>query len=267
MERLTARTDPEINEIDLALCRSALYGALALGFRPPTEETVARLVLYEGATALADATAVLEANRESGLASAVRSLTIVKATSVMELSASFRRLFGHTARGAVPPYETEYGAEALFQQPQELGDLAGFYRAFGLTLNTAEHERADHVSCECEFLLFLALKEAYALEHNDAPMLAETRKATRLFLRDHLGRFGRALGKKLVREDRGGFYGTLGELCYRFITEECKRMGVPAGPETMSLRPATDDRIPMACGSAGECAAMPGAGGLEEVEG
>ena len=115
------------------------------------------------------------------------------------------------ARGQIPPYETEYGNEALFQQPQELGDLMGFYRA-GLALKPGKHERPDHISCECEFLMFLALKEAYALEQDNQEMLAETRKAEKLFLRDHLGRFLPTFVTQLTREDPSGFYSTLGEL-------------------------------------------------------
>ena len=266
METGALRINQEIGETDLALCRATLYSALALGFRPPTEETLTRLVSQEGAAALADAAAVLDVNGESRLATAAWGLCTTRPASVADLSASFRRLFGHTARGAVPPYATEYGAEALFQQPQELGDLVGFYRAFGLTLNTAEHERADHVSCECEFLSFLALKEVYALEQQDTPMLEETRKATRLFLRDHLGRFVPTFAKKLAREDRGGFYGALGELCLRFVIQDCARFGMLTGPENLSLRPATDDRVPMACGRSAECAAMLGTCHPEEVE-
>ncbi|MFQ5850135.1 MAG: molecular chaperone [Candidatus Binatia bacterium] len=265
METDAARKDREISEIDLALCRATLYNALALGFRPPAEETLARLVSRQGADALADAAAVLDANPGSELVCAARSLVRMEAATVMELSASFQRLFGHTARGPVPPYETEYGPEAIFQQPQELGDLTGFYRAFGLTLNTAEHERADHVSCECEFLSFLALKEAYALEQQDAPMLEETCKAARLFLRDHLGRFMPAFAKKLTREDQDGFYGALGNLSWRFVFQECTRLGVPVGPENLSLRPITHDRVPIACGDGAECPLMPGSPDAEEA--
>lgn len=185
--------------------------------------------------------------------------------SLLTLAESHRRLFGHSARGAVPPYETEYGAEALFQQPQEMGDLMGFYNAFGLALNGRQHERADHVSCECEFLCFLALKEAYALEHGDDSMLEETRKAERLFLRDHLARFLPAFAKKLVREDAGGLYGFLGGVGYGFIVLECARFSVRLGPENLTLRPADDERVPMACGS-GECPAMPGVSELDETE-
>lgn len=266
MKTDSVRIDRGISDVDLALCRATLYNALALGFRVPTEETVARLASPEGAGALADAAAVVDANEGSGLAPTVRGLPGNGSRSVTELSASFRRLFGHTARGPVPPYETEYGQEAIFQQPQELADLTGFYRAFGLALRTGEHERADHLSCECEFLSFLALKEAYALEHQDAPMLEETRKATRLFLRDHLGRFVPAFTKNLIREDRDGFYGTLGELCLRFTTQECTRLGIPVGPESLSLRPATADVVPMSCADGTECSLQGGPCYPEEAE-
>lgn len=270
--------DQKVSEVDLALCRATLYGALALGFRQPTEETFDRLVSEEGATALAKVAAILDADSAAGLRSAALKLSADNAT-LSALSYAHRHLFGHTARGPAPPYETEYGAEALFQQPQELGDLAGFYLAFGLTLNPAEHERADHVSCECEFLSFLCLKKAYALEKGDLSMLEEVRKAARLFLRDHLGRFLPAFAKKLTRTayphpiplpegegegDSHRFYRALAELCLRFIALECARLGVSLGPQNLSLRPANDDRIPMACGSGAECAAMPGACDPEE---
>ncbi|MBI4490029.1 MAG: molecular chaperone TorD family protein [Deltaproteobacteria bacterium] len=252
-------TNAKINEVDLVLCRATLYGALALGFRPPTEETMARLVSEEGTSALADAAIVLDGDHELELARHVKTLALAGATTVEDLFASYRRIFGHTASSLVPPYETEYGTEAVFQQPLELGDLMGFYRAFGLTLNPAEHERADHVSCECEFLSFLALKEAYALEKGDLPMQEEIRKATRLFLRDHLARFVPTCARRLSREDRGGFYSALGDLCSRFISKECARFTLPVGTDNLGLRPAADNRIPMACGSDTACPAMPGA--------
>jgi TorA maturation chaperone TorD len=251
MKVKASSVDHEVSEVDLALCRATLYSALALGFRPPTEETIARLVSEDGSPTLADAAGIVEGRHDSEISSAARALAVQDGALIAKLSSLYRRLFGHTACGVVPPYETEYGAEALFQQPQELGDLMGFYHAFGLTLNRTEHERADHVSTECEFLSFLALKEAYALEHGDGLMLEETRKAARLFLRDHLGRFFPTFAKKLAREGRGGFYHALGKLGCRFITRECSRWSVQLGSESLSLRPVTDDRVPMACGSGG----------------
>jgi len=252
--------------LDLSYCRATLYNALALGFRAPSQETVTRLLSSEGIETVAAAAAVLDGCSVGGLATTALKLTKVRETSLTSLVVAHHHLFGHTARGTVSPYETEYGDEALFQQPQEMGDLAGFYRAFGLTLRTVAHERLDHVSCECEFMCFLALKEAYALERGDAAMWEETHKAGRLFLRDHLGRFGLTFARKLAREDRGGFYGALGDLCSAFLGWECEQMGIAHSPVDLSLRPATDDRVPMACGSGTECTAMPGACGPEEEE-
>ena len=280
MESDTSTTNAQASDVDLAFARAMLYSALALGFRPPTEETIDRLCSKDGASALTDAAALLDLDRDSGSAGICSLFTAHR--SLLTLTASHRRLFGHTARSGVPPYETEYGTEALFQQPQELGDLQGFYNAFGLALNQAEHERADHVSCECEFLAFLALKEAYALEHGDDAMLEETRKAERLFLRDHIGRFFPAFANKLMRAadphpnplplgegegegDRQGFYRALAELGLAFVARECARRNVPLGPGSLSLRPATDDRVPMACGS-DSCPAMPGTVEPDEMD-
>jgi DMSO reductase family type II enzyme chaperone len=253
----------EAAEIDCALARATLYSALALGCRPPTDETVARLCSEEGAAALAGAAALIDLTQETDLGAMW--VLLPKDSMLSSLIETHQRLFGHTARGGVPPYETEYGAEALFQQPQEMGDLMGFYRAFGLTMNVEARERPDHVSCECEFLSFLALKEAYALEREDTAVLEETRKAERFFLRDHLGRFLPAFANKLGREATDGLYRALARLARGFIAAECARFGVPAGPENLTLRPADDERVPMACGSGG-CPGSDTAGSADETE-
>ena len=263
MEADTSTTSAQASDIDAAFARAMMYSALALGFRPPTEETIDRLCSKDGTAALAAAAALLDLDRDSGSAGICSLFT--DHCSLLTLTEAHHRLFGHTARSGVPPYETEYGTEALFQQPQELGDLHGFYNAFGLALNQAEHERADHVSCECEFLAFLALKEAYALEHGDSAMREETQKAERLFLRDHIGRFFPAFANKLTCEDGGGFYQALGEWGRALVASECARRNVPLGPGSLGLRPATDDRVPMACGS-DSCPAMPGAVEPDEME-
>ena len=242
--------NPQSDEVDLALCRSILYEALALGFRPPTAETVSRLASPEGAQGLAAAAAELDRGRNTVLVQLAHRLFASAALPPIEcLQASFRRLFGHTVRGAVPPYETEYGEDSLFQPPQEMSDLGGFYQAFGLVLRSSEHERIDHIACECEFMLFLARKEAYAVLHADGAMLEETRRAARLFLRDHLGRWASAFARRLAREDPAGFYGRLGELLVAFVSHECALVNVPTGPELLRLRSTSLGDVPMACGT------------------
>jgi DMSO reductase family type II enzyme chaperone len=263
-EKLSAITRGR--EIDLVLCRATLYSAIALGFGTPSEEVISRLARSENAAALTDAAVLLDAAQESELVCSVAAACEAAKTGSQCLLSRHRALFGHTARGTVPPYETEYGHEALFQQPQELSDLMGFYNAFGLTLQHGQHERPDHISCECEFQSFLALKEAYALEHQDPHMLAETRKAQKLFLRDHLARFVPAFAARVRQHDADGFYGKLARFLLPFVAAESRRLDVSLGAMDLSLRPADDDRVPVACGAGTECAAMPGACAGEEAE-
>jgi DMSO reductase family type II enzyme chaperone len=234
-------------EEDAALCRSALWEALALGFRPPTDETLRRLLSPEGAGALADAAGMLDS---VSLRAAVLALAAKPPPPLDELRLGYDRLFGHTARGRTTPYETEYGADSTWAPPREMSDLGAFLRAFGLVPRPDAHERLDHVAAECEFMLVLARKEAYALERCEPDMLAVTRKATRDFLRDHIGRWLPALGARLAREDTAGFYTALGQLAVAFVVAECGRVGVAAGPELLRLRSAEPDGAPMACGPA-----------------
>ncbi len=167
-----------------------------------------------------------------------------------ELRLEYDRLFGHTARGRITPYETEYGADSTWAPQREMSDLGAFLRAFGLVPRGDAHERLDHVATECELMLVLARKEAHALERGEPVMLAVTRKAARDFLRDHIGRWLPALGARLAREDAADFYAALGRLALAFVVAECGRVGVPAGPELLRLRSAEPDAAPMACGPA-----------------
>jgi TorA maturation chaperone TorD len=267
--------------VDVALCRSALWEALALGFRRPTEETMARLASPEGAGHLAAAASLLDDAVDGGARQAIGGgcpaigagqadaasggggpgedgrlapavLALASKRALADLRAGYDRLFGHTARGAVPPYETEYGEDSAFLPQREMSDLAAFFRAFGLALRADARERPDHIACQCEFMLVLARKEAHAEEVGDAAMGDATRRAARLFLRDHLGRWAPGFGRKLAREDPGGFHGALGCLCALFVAAECRRAAVPTGPALLRLRSAEVGDVPMACGTAAE---------------
>jgi DMSO reductase family type II enzyme chaperone len=231
---------------DVALCRATLYSALALGFQAPTEETRLRLASARAVAALALAAKRIDAGGDAVLAALIPALAEGR-SELAHLIASHRRLFGHTVRGEVPAYETEYGDEALFQQPQELSDLGGFMQAFGLRLRPDAHERVDHVSCECEFAAFLAFKEAYARSNGDSEMFAATHRATALFLRDHLGRFAPAFTRLLRRADPDSFYGRLAELLAALVASDCRRFAVPVGSELLSLRPDPTTNAPMGC--------------------
>jgi len=240
--------------IDEALARSVLYHALTRGLRPPAEG--AALFSHEGGAAVRAAAAFLDARDASGepLSPAVEAFC-GHAASAADRLAGHARLFGHS-RGLVCPFETEYGAEGAFRQPQELADIAGTYLAFGLKPPEGGDERVDHAACECEFMDFLARKEAFALgsqrasadEQEPRERREAVQGAARGFLREHLGRFGRAFASLLMKEDAGGFHGALGAVLFGFLTRECRRFGLPPGPPSLELRPPLPDDTPMACG-------------------
>ncbi len=239
-----------LKETEIPLCRAMLYQTLSQGLLFPSDETLSRLRATEAGDILSEAAAALDQENEyrlPALAAAVAQSQDLHDHDV--LTNNFSVLFGHTARGVVPPYETEYGKDAPFLQPQELSDIGGFFGAFGLIHDAACHERIDHISCECEFMSFLCVKESYAFEQCDKETLEETRKAERLFLRDHLGRFAATFGRKLAREDPRGFYGRLGNLCVAFMLAECTRLDIPPALDNLSLRPPVADSASLACGS------------------
>ena len=237
-----------------ALARAALYSIVSLAFRAPSEAFCAPLFSRAGHEVVLDAAQTAGGEPLARCAADLfRDLP-----PVSELAARYRGFFGHTARSDAPPYETEYGDDDLFQQPQELADLAGFAEAFGVRLRPDAGERVDHVSCECEFLAFLASKEAYAIENGDAEMFAATLDAQALFLRDHLARFVPAFAHRLERAEAGGFYARLGRLLLALVTADCERLRVPLGTEQLRIRMPLATALPIGCGSCSEL--VPGGG-------
>lgn len=238
---------------DHLLARAVLARTLKLGLQIPTPEALRPFRCGMGQETLMRAAAILEGAEGGELqATASAVAAALRPAGDEELARRYDTIFGHTARGRVCPYETEYGGDGLFQQAHALADLSGSYIAFGLT--PSNDERGDHVACEFAFLEFLAMKELWAEEHGDAEMLEVTRAAARGFLKSHLARFGRAFGLALAREDPDGPHGRMGLLCAAFLDRLCRELEVPAGPGHLALRADGDDDVPMACGSScGPC--------------
>ncbi len=143
------------------------------------------------------------------------------------LERAHARVFTMTTSPTCPANETSYTAKHLFQVSDQMADVAGFYRAFGVE---AQGERPDSLAMELEFGYLLALKEAYALEHDGRGKVAICRKAERAFLREHLGRWGHAVGGRMLAEDPGGVIGEAGALLKSFLASERRylRSGAPA---------------------------------------
>jgi TorA maturation chaperone TorD len=246
-------------EIDVAVCRAILYDVLAMSLSPPTRVMLSRLEADGACETILDAAKALESPDGSAPVSPAvdRFFEALRGSTLDRLGESYQEIFGHTAHGQLPPYESEYGSGDVFRQAQELADIGGFYRAFGLEMSRSRHERNDHIAAECEFLSLLATKEAYDVVEGDLESCEAVRKAERLFLRDHAAGFGRAFARSLERSSGHALYRAAGQLCFDFLTSECSRFEVPPGREVLELRPTVEAEPPMACGGC-ELANLPG---------
>ncbi len=236
-----------------ALARSALYCLLSQALAYPDEEAVATLQGIDLPQAW-QATALLPA-----LASFVSALgEHLAASSPNDLQAEHRRVFSHVTSPDCPPCETFYTSRHVFQETQDLSDVGGFYRAFGLEM--AGQERLDHISVELEFMHFLAYKEAYALMHHGPAKARLCQEAQRKFMQDHLGRWGLQFARRLAQEAGGGYYGHVASLTEAFLTFDIDFLRVKPEPIPMTPHWPETDPQDYSCPVAAECPAA-GTGG------
>ena len=202
-------------------------------------------------------------------------------STATQLGVEYDGIFGHTISAECPPYETQYGAGIIFAQTQRMGDIAAFYRAFGVRISPDAHERADHIAAELEFLSVMAFREALAIVEPDPAAfvtrtetrtedltprepeshLAGVRDAERKFLVEHLATWAISFAERLGRRARavvppdGGFYAALAECLYVLVRDEIRFAHV--APESIgTIEPAKVEFEPegcsFTCGAAGE---------------
>ncbi len=125
----------------------------------------------------------------------------------------------------VSPYETEYMSEKVSRKPFELADIAGFYTAFGLSVNEEmrNKEALDHISIELEFMAILEWKEQYALEEGQEENADIVKDAKLKFLKEHLANWGILFCHQIYGLGGDGFFIRLARLLERVLILECKR--------------------------------------------
>lgn len=133
-------------------------------------------------------------------------------------------------KGRTSLYETEYGRMRGMSKGNDLADIAGFYHAFGLDLDTdAAHEMLDHVAVELEFYAMLLAKQRFLTEQRNDEGCEIVEDARRKFLAEHLGSFVHAIADRPdVREDPA--YGPIFAWCSLLIRGECEALGVTPAP-------------------------------------
>jgi len=160
--------------------------------------------------------------------------------TLSDLQAEHRRVFSNVITLDCPPYETLFGNDHVFGQAHVMGDIAGFYKAFGLELSRDIHERLDHLSVELEFMHFLAYKESYARCHDGAEKTQIVVDAQKKFVKDHIGRWVPLFSRMLVKKADKGFFRYMAEFTADGIEFDAAYLGVSPQPYSETdYRPAT----------------------------
>lgn len=156
--------------------------------------------------------------------------------SAEELADEYVRVFGLATCRECPPYETEYlVAEDPFFRAQQMADIAGFYRAFGLQPGSEGRERVDFIGLELEFLALLHMKQRDAQSPEEAVICQSAR---RQFLQDHLSWWTPSFALALRHKAEYGFYEGVGRALSALLPIERYRQGIAA--PLMPLEAKTD---------------------------
>src|SRR5262249_14108557 len=96
-------------------------------------------------------------------------------------------------------------------------ELKAFFKQFGLTMNQAAGELEDSVTAELEFMQFLAVKEAKALESSGD--CRPYRRAQHDFLVRHLGLWLPKLAQS-ASDVTASFYRSLAQIAAMFVERD-----------------------------------------------
>jgi len=157
-----------------------------------------------------------------------------------DLQAEHRRVFSNVITLDCPPYETLFGNDHVFAQSHVMGDIAGFYKAFGVELSKDIHERLDHLSVEFEFMHFLAYKESYSRCHDGAEKTQIVVDAQKKFVKNHIGRWVPLFCRMLVKKADSGLFKIVADMTLDWMDFEAAFLNVTPQPYSEAdYRPAT----------------------------
>lgn len=234
-------------DIEMPLIRSHTYKLFSLAFLRPDKEL--KELLRKGEFQLSIEDTFKRFNITSHI-------PYISDEMIENLEDTYYTVFGHSTPKEYPPYETEYGVSHVFMQSQELADINGFYKAFGLDLSKIAFERLDHISVELEFMAYLAFKEAHAIREGNPEHIELCRDAQEKFFKDHIGRWVPAFAVRLKKAFGSTFYANVAQWLKAFLDTDAKFLAVDPSQiryidvRSVSFEPEGDC---FSCGDANVC--------------
>jgi DMSO reductase family type II enzyme chaperone len=224
------------------LARARLYEQLARTFREPDAGLVADLQSGRFARELDQALAQLPATRR--LRGRLAAELAAAREGARRISPAYGTRFVLSGAGGSPPYEAEYIPIGVFRRMQQMADVAGFYRAFGLEMSPGGG-RPDHLAAELEFMASLAFREAYASRAGNAEGATICRRAQRVFLADHLVRWLPSFAERVSETGPGDSYAALARIANAIVTWDARRWRVRARPLDWALASGPSGELPL----------------------
>ncbi len=205
--------------------RSTLYGAVSALFSDPESEKFGMLFTSKIQGCILDACFQLEELENYKVTTLSESLqnliSKLDEKNKENIRSEFVDIFGHTLSKQIAPYALEHLKNSdVFFRTQKLADLNGFYKAFGMEVESIE--RADHISTQSEFISFLLLKEILALKDELIEEKEVCEKAFFDFSQDHFLDWVKMFAENLVDKVDGEFYSLAGKFLLTFIENEKK---------------------------------------------
>jgi TorA maturation chaperone TorD len=161
------------------------------------------------------------------------------------LAGEYNRLFGPELVCSI--HETAYIRR---DKGAVLGDISGFYRAFGFTLNPEASERPDHLRTELEFLAMLELLVARAKAGADREGLQVSAGALTSFVADHFGEWVQVFVRTLAAHADLPLYRAVAEVLQLTLDMLGTDLGLSLGDENSVPIVHDDPGTPYECGLA-----------------
>lgn len=132
-----------------------------------------------------------------------------------------------------------------------LGDIAGFYRAFGCEMDGTSRGGVDHLAAESEFLAALILMRAGALAEGTPEAAHTVTEAMDAFAFDHLGDWMEPFCERLRATADLPAYAAFADWLESVWRATVLRYNLPVGP-VESVGPEDDPGTPYECGMAAD---------------
>jgi len=204
--------------------RSTIYGAVSVIFSGPESKKFSMLMEDDFRKSVVEACLDLEEDvnhKGNRLISKLFQKLINKVDNVglERVKSEFVNIFGHTLSKQITPYALEHLKNSdVFFRTQKLADLNGFYKAFGMEVESIE--RADHISTQAEFMSALLFKEIMADQNNLFEEKEICQKALADFQKEHFLDWVEIFSENMINYVEDEFYMLAGKFLYDFIKVE-----------------------------------------------